>query len=68
LLTVCTPVREVAGVENVTVSLPHLVGGQGILDTILMPLSLNHTEEEKLRASAEVIKDAYQSLDAPPLP
>jgi len=68
LLTVCTPVREVAGVENVTVSLPHLVGGQGILDTILMPLSLNHTEEEKLRASAEVIKEAYQSLDSPPAP
>lgn len=68
LLTVCTPVREVAGVENVTVSLPHLVGGQGILDTILMPLSLNHTEEEKLRASVEVIKEAYQSLDASPLP
>ncbi len=65
LLTVCTPVREVAGVENVTVSLPHLVGGQGILDTILMPLSLNDTEEEKLRASAEVIKEAYQRLDTP---
>ena len=68
LLTVCTPVGEVAGVENVTVSLPHLVGGQGILDTILMPLSLNSAEEEKLRASAEVIKEAYQSLDASPLP
>jgi L-lactate dehydrogenase len=58
----------VAGVENVTVSLPHLVGGQGILDTILMPLSLNDTEEEKLRASAQVIKEAYQSLDASPPP
>ncbi len=68
LLTVCTPVGEVAGVENVTVSLPHLVGGQGILDTILMPLSLNSAEEEKLRASAEVIQEAYQSLDVSPLP
>ena len=34
LLTVCTPVPDVMGVQDVTVSLPHLVGGQGILDTI----------------------------------
>lgn len=62
LLTVCTPVREVAGIENVTLSLPHLVGGQGILDTILLPLSLNKLEEAALRASAEVIKNAYESV------
>jgi L-lactate dehydrogenase len=65
LLTVCTPVRDVAGVENVTVSLPHLVGGQGILDTILLPLALNETEEVALHASAQVVKDAYTSLKAP---
>lgn len=62
LLTVCTPVRDIAGVPNVTVSLPHLVGGQGILDTILLPLALNETEEEKLRASAKVVKEAYESI------
>jgi L-lactate dehydrogenase len=62
LLTVCTPVRDVAGVPRVTVSLPHLVGGQGILDTILLPLSLNESEEEALRASAQVVKDAYESV------
>jgi L-lactate dehydrogenase len=62
LLTVCTPVREIRGVSNVTVSLPHLVGGQGILDTILLPLDLDESEEAKLRASAEVVKQAYESL------
>ena len=62
LLTVCTPVRDIAGVPNVTVSLPHLVGGQGILDTILLPLSLEKHEEEALRASALVVKKAYESL------
>jgi len=62
LLTVCTPVRDVAGVGNVTVSLPHLVGGAGILDTILLPLALSDSEEAALRASAQVVKDAYESL------
>ena len=62
LLTVCTPVHDVAGVSNVTVSLPHLIGGQGILDTVLLPLSLNHQEEKALRASAQVVKAAYESI------
>jgi L-lactate dehydrogenase len=62
LLTVCTPVRDIAGVLNVTVSLPHLVGGQGILDTILLPLALSEAEEDKLRSSAEVVKEAYESI------
>ena len=63
LLTVCTPIRELSGIPNVTVSLPHLVGGQGILDTILLPLNLDESEEAKLRASAEIVKQAYESLN-----
>lgn len=62
LLTVCTPVPDVAGVPHVTVSLPHLVGGQGILDTILLPLALNTAEEKALHASAEIVKQAYESV------
>ncbi|MBC8505380.1 MAG: L-lactate dehydrogenase [Anaerolineales bacterium] len=62
LLTVCTPVKDVAGVKNVTLSLPHLVGGQGILDTILLPLSLNKEEEAALHNSAKVIREAYESV------
>src|SRR5215510_7796784 len=33
ILTVCTPMEEVTGVRNVTVSLPNLVGGEGLIQT-----------------------------------
>lgn len=62
LLTVCTPVEEVAGVNDVTVSLPHLLGGAGVLDTIQLPLALKTQEEQALRNSAQIVKIAYQSL------
>ncbi|NLX10089.1 MAG: L-lactate dehydrogenase [Chloroflexi bacterium] len=39
LLTVCTPVEDVAGVGDVTVSLPNLVGGEGVMGHCLFPLS-----------------------------
>ena len=60
ILTVCTPTPEVAGVENVTVSLPRLIGGQGILDTF--PKPLNREEWDKLRQSAQVVRDAIDQL------
>lgn len=62
LLTVCTPVEEIAGVQDVTVSLPHLLGGAGVLDTIQLPLGLNTEEEQALQNSAQIVKRAYQSL------
>ncbi|HXF61289.1 MAG TPA: L-lactate dehydrogenase [Caldilineaceae bacterium] len=60
ILTVCSPLEEVAGVYDVTVSLPHLVGGQGILATLRQPLAAS--EEEALRASARVVKEALDAL------
>jgi L-lactate dehydrogenase len=62
ILTVCTPVAEVAGVCDVTIALPHLVGGQGTLASF--PLPLSQEEEAKLQASAQVVCDAIQELDA----
>jgi L-lactate dehydrogenase len=62
LLTVCTPVEAVAGVNDVTMSLPHLVGGQGIHDSILLPLALDQNEEKSLRKSAQIIKDAIEEI------
>jgi L-lactate dehydrogenase len=62
VLTVCTPLAEVAGVKDVTVSLPQLVSGQGVLATF--PLPLNEEEQDKLAASARVVRDAIESLDA----
>ncbi len=63
LLTVCSPVPKVVGVSNVTISVPHLVGGKGILDTILLPLSLSKIEESLLRTSAKVVKQAYEGIN-----
>jgi L-lactate dehydrogenase len=60
LLTVCTPIPEVAGVKDVTLSLPHLIGGEGVLHTLHMPLLPEETEQ--LQHSAEVIKAAIDGL------
>jgi L-lactate dehydrogenase len=50
----------VAGIHKVTVSLPRLVGGQGVLETF--PLPLNDHETAGLRASASVIRKALDEL------
>ena len=61
VLTVCAPTADVAGVNDVTVALPRLVGGAGVLGTF--PLPLNETEQTQLRASAGVIRRALDELD-----
>jgi L-lactate dehydrogenase len=60
ILTVCCPAAEVAGVRNVTLSLPRLVGGQGVLETF--PLPFNEEERDRLSASARVIRTALDEL------
>lgn len=62
VLTVCTPVPDVAGITDVTVALPHLVGREGILGTL--PLPLNESEKAALQASAKIIKQAIDELKA----
>ena len=62
ILTVCTPIAQVAGVCDVTISLPHLVGGDGILASF--PLPLNDAEQAALKESAEVVCQAIKALDA----
>ena len=61
ILTVCTAVGNILGVCDVTVSLPHLLGGEGILATLPMPL--NEAEQNALRKSAEVVCGAIGSLE-----
>ena len=61
ILTVCTPMAEVAGVKEVTVSLPNLVGGEGIIQTFFP--NLNEAEMEALRASAQVIRSVIDKLE-----
>jgi L-lactate dehydrogenase len=60
ILTVCNPQVKVAGLPDVTLSLPHLVGGSGILNVLKVPLTIN--EEMQLKGSAEIIKEAIESL------
>lgn len=61
ILTVCAPTADAAGVADVTLSLPRLVGGAGVLDTF--PLPLSEAEQNQLRASATVIRQATDELD-----
>ncbi len=61
ILTVCSPMPEVEGVEDVTLSLPHLVTGEGVVDTL--PLTLSDAERTALRISAEVLRNAITSLE-----
>jgi len=61
ILTVCTPMPDVAGVADVTVSLPHLIGGEGILATL--PIPLDEEERLALNASARTIRDVVDALE-----
>jgi L-lactate dehydrogenase len=60
IMTVCTPTADIAGVKDVTVALPRLVGGDGVLETY--HLSLSPDEEEALRHSAALIRGYIDQL------
>jgi L-lactate dehydrogenase len=69
ILTVCAPIAgdgcgtagsSLEGLEGITLSLPRLVGGGGVLQT-LAP-SLDDSELEALRASARVVRASIDSL------
>jgi L-lactate dehydrogenase len=51
---------EICGVQNVTVSIPHLIGGQGILGTLSVPLE--EDEQAQLHASAKIVRQAISGL------
>lgn len=60
ILTICTRVKNTAGVDDVTLSLPHLVGGEGDLGAL--PLKLNKEELILLEKSARIIKGKIKDL------
>jgi L-lactate dehydrogenase len=60
ILTVCSRIEGVPGLEGVTLSLPHLVGGSGPLATI--PLPLAESEQAGLLASAKLLREALASV------
>jgi L-lactate dehydrogenase len=61
ILTVCSPMAEIEGIKNVTVSVPHLVGGAGILDT-LDPV-MNEEETIAFKKSANIIRDIISDME-----
>lgn len=61
ILTVCSPADQIAGVRDVTVSLPRLVGGDGVLEHF--PLPLDDDEQAKLARSADIVRQAIESLN-----
>jgi L-lactate dehydrogenase len=62
ILTVCAHVDEIAGVKDVTVALPHLVGREGILDRF--PLPLDQVEKDQLQKSAQIVRDAIEEMES----
>ncbi len=62
IFTMCTPLPSVCTVKDVTVSLPLLIGGAGVLASL--PVSLDDAEEAALCASARVVREAIDSLEA----
>jgi L-lactate dehydrogenase len=61
VMTVGAVADDVVGVRNVTVALPRLVGGQGVLETFPLPLSAE--ESKLLHTSAQVIRRALDELE-----
>jgi L-lactate dehydrogenase len=60
ILTVCTPQSSVEGITDITLSLPHILGGNGIISTLAIPLS--DEERDSLAASAQTIKQTLSGL------
>lgn len=61
ILTVCTRTADIAGVKDVTASLPQLLGGEGVITTFPLPLSAD--EQAALHNSASVIRQAIDDLE-----
>lgn len=61
ILTICSRIQGAGDLDGVTLALPHLVGGKGVLATI--PLPLDPAEQEALRRSAKILREAIESLN-----
>ena len=60
VLSVCSRTTGISGCEGVTLSLPRLVGGKGVLATIAPPLDAS--ERTLLEESARVMREAVEGL------
>jgi len=60
VLTVSAPADTASGISDVSISLPRVVGGAGVLSTLDLPLDKH--EERALARSTEVVREAVVSL------
>ena len=60
ILTLCAPTAQIEGVSDVTLALPRLLGGAGVLATL--PLALNGEEHAGLQRSAALLREVIASL------
>ena len=60
ILSVCAPHDDVLGVRDVTLALPHIVGGWGVIEALDTPLL--DEEANALRRSAEILREAISGL------
>ncbi|MFN8530001.1 MAG: L-lactate dehydrogenase [Anaerolineae bacterium] len=60
ILTICAPHKEVVGVQDVTIALPHVLSGDGVVGSL--PLSISDDERAKLAHSAQVVRAAIELL------
>lgn len=61
VLTVSTPTSGTGGVSDVSISLPRVVGGQGVLQTLNLPLSKQETAA--LTRSTETVRETISTLE-----
>jgi L-lactate dehydrogenase len=60
IFTLSIRVNNAAGVDDVTLSLPHLLGGEGVIGTL--PLKMNQEEKTLFEKSARLIKEKILEL------
>jgi L-lactate dehydrogenase len=61
ILTICCRISGVPDCDGVTLSLPHIVAGEGAL--VPIPLPLTPDERAALRRSADILREAIESLE-----
>ena len=61
VLTVCSYINDLEGLSEITISMPHVLSGSGVIAPI--PLELSDAEHQALVNSAGVIRQAVQALE-----
>jgi L-lactate dehydrogenase len=60
ILTICAPHQEIVGIKDVTIALPHLISGEGVIGSL--PLTLADDEKALLAKSAQTVRTAIELL------